>query len=109
MTGVVGCVGAIQVVGVTLSPSPCSGSGTSPVISDACVATPDNTVGNTYAWTQVSGPAVTITAPSAASTTFSAVMSAGTSLSAVMRCTVTDSVTGMSGYADVQLDLEEVN
>jgi hypothetical protein len=56
------------------------------------VSASGGTPGYTYAWTKVSGGAISITSDTAATTTFSATsLTANEARSAVMRCTVTDS------------------
>lgn len=78
----------------TASPSTLSASGASGSVTTAS-ATASVSGGSgpyAYAWTKVSGAAINITSPSAASTTFGATgLAAGESRTATFRCTVTDS------------------
>jgi hypothetical protein len=61
-----------------------------------------------YAWTKVSGGAITITSPGAASTTFSASgLASGETRSATFRCTVTDAH-GLKDTVDVSVAIGRV-
>ena len=58
----------------------------------------------TYAWTKTSGTTVTVDSPTSASTTFTSTASGN--VTAVYRCTVTDTVTSATAYAEVSVELD---
>jgi hypothetical protein len=75
-----------------------SGTGSFLVATNTVTITPYNGVGPfTYAWTHISGTAMSAASPGSASTSFTRTAAAGASYSGVMRCTVTD-----QGYGNRQ-------
>lgn len=73
----------------SISPASATGSGKVNITTNSVTATPSGGTGPyTYAWTYVSGDAVTVLSPTAASTQFRSNISAG----GVYRCTITDSL-----------------
>jgi hypothetical protein len=74
-------------------------------VSGTCTATPVGGSGTfTYAWTYVSGTAMTLSSTTAATVTFSKT-SVTTTITATYRCTVTDTVTAGTASADVDVEL----
>lgn len=68
-----------------------SGSATTETTGAATVSVTGGTAPFTYAWTKVSGGAITVTSASAASTTFSAAsLTSGETRTGTFKCTVTD-------------------
>lgn len=63
----------------------------------------------TYSWTYVSGDIFTINSPTGASTTFSADIANGAFKSGVYRCTVTDTVFGVSAFDDFTVSLSRAD
>lgn len=93
---------------VTASPDIVAGAaGTATVTSNSSTATPSGQVGAvTYAWTKVSGGAITATAATAATCAFQgAGMVAAEIRTAVFKCTVTDSF-GSADSNNVGITLE---
>lgn len=111
MSGVLTLVAGIGKFGplsVSLSPSPLDKAGaTSTLVTGTCTGTvTGGSGGNTYAWTKVSGDAITCDSPTAAATTFRAVSLASPEIRvAVWRLTVTDSM-GHTATADVTVTIE---
>ena len=73
----------------SISPASATGSGKVNITTNTVTATPTGGTGPyTYAWTYVSGDAVTVLSPTAAATAFRSNITAG----GVYRCTITDSL-----------------
>lgn len=97
---------------VSLSPTSLSKVGATSSLTTASVtATPSGgTAPYAYAWTKLSGDAITCNSPSAATTTFTAsgLAAGGADRTATYRCTVTDSA-AVSAVADIVVYIERIS
>lgn len=96
---------------VAATPDSVSGSrtGAGLVTSDATSAVASGGVGPySYAWSQVSGDPMTITAPTSSSTAFSAEVAAAEVLNAVMRVTASDA-SGATASDEVAVQLQSIS
>jgi hypothetical protein len=96
---------------LTVSPASLAKFGTtSTLTTDTTTATPTGGVGPyTYAWTNVSGATLTVTASTSATTAFQATgLAVGEARDATYRCTVTDS-TAATATADVLITIERTD
>lgn len=112
MTGVLGAIVATggSAPSVSIAPSPLydSRTGGGSITSSIATATATGGAGGySYAWTYVSGDALTVSSPAASSTTFSTTLLSGQTKTAVYRCTVTDAASA-TGFDDLTVTLESI-
>lgn len=86
------------------------GAGSLTVTTPSATVTASGGSGSyTYAWAYLSGTNGTINSSTSATTTFTRIVPWPTLTTGVFRCTVTDSVSGMTATVDVTVDTEALN
>lgn len=95
---------------VTLNPNPAIASGSAPTVNSPVVASTvtGNVGGVTYNWSYVSGNGLSMLRPTNGATQqfqYSSFGGGGEGVSSVYRLTVTDTTTGQSGFANINISL----